>query len=114
MSSFETNLQKWVLIDNQMKVMNDKMKQLREQKTEVYKNIEEHVSKNQLSNATVKITDGQLKFVNTKVTSPLTYKYLEKSLGEIIRNETQVNQIMNYLKEKREYKIVPEIKRTYL
>jgi len=114
MFSFETNLQKWVSIDNQMKLLNDKMKLLREQKTDIAKNIEEHISKNNLSNSFVKITDGQLRFVNTKVTSPLTYKYMEKSLGEIIRNETQVSQIIRYLKEKREFKIVPEIKRTYL
>jgi hypothetical protein len=45
------------------------------------------------------------------VPAPLTYKYLETSLGEIIKNETQVKQIINYLKEKREIKLVSEIKR---
>ena len=47
----------------------------------------------------------------TKVQSPLTFKYLEKSLGEIIKNENQVKQIVEYIKNKREVKVVPEIKR---
>jgi Family of unknown function (DUF5760) len=59
----------------------------------------------------VQISDGKLKFAQTRVTAPLTLKYVEKSLGEIIKNETQVKQIMDYLKQKRESKIVPEIKR---
>ena len=67
--------------------------------------------KNNLSNATVKISDGKLKFTNTKVQEPLTFKYLEKTLGEVIKNESQVKLIMEHLKQKRSIKIVPEIKR---
>jgi dihydroorotase len=41
----------------------------------------------------------------------LTFKYLEKTLGEIIKNESQVKLIMEHIKQKREIKVVPEIKR---
>ena len=109
--SFEQNIQKWVSIDNQIKNLNEKMKELRDQKTELSDNITTYVEKNNLSKATIQISDGKLKFANTKVQTPLTFKYLEKTLGEVINNETQVKQIIEYLKEKREYKIVPEIKR---
>ena len=110
---FETNIQKWVAIDNQLKVIQEKTKELREQKNQIGKNIQEYTVQNNLSNATIQISDGKLKCVNTNVSSPLSYKFIEKSLGEIIKNENQVKQIMNYLKEKREIKIVPEIKRIY-
>jgi dihydroorotase len=52
-----------------------------------------------------------VKFANTKVIEPLTFRYLEKTLGEIIKNENQVKIIMDHIKQKREIKIVPEIKR---
>ena len=110
---FETNIQKWVAIDNQLKVIQEKTKELREQKNEIGKNIQEYTAENNLSNATIQIGDGKLKCVNTNVAAPLSYKFIEKSLGEIIKNEMQVKQIMNYLKEKREIKVVPEIKRFY-
>jgi hypothetical protein len=110
---FESNIQKWVSIDNQLKLLQEKTKELREQKNQLGKNIQEYTTRNNLSNATIQISDGKLKCVNTNVSAPLTYKFLEKSLGEIIKNENQVNQIMNYLKEKREIKVVPEIKRIY-
>jgi hypothetical protein len=109
--SFEQQIQQWVSIDNQIKILNDKIKTLRDQKTTLNENIINHASKNNLVNSTIQITDGKLKFVNTKVQSPLTFKYLEKSLGEIIKNQTQVNQIIDYVKNKREIKTISEIKR---
>ena len=105
--SFEEKIQKWVSIDNQLKIINEKAKELREKKNELEEIILDHATQNNLSNAVIQISDGKLKFTNTKVSSALTFKYLEKSLGEIIKNENQVKQILDYLKEKREYN--PEI-----
>jgi hypothetical protein len=73
--------------------------------------LNDYAKENNLSNATIQISDGKLKFASTKVQSPLTFKYLEKSLGEIIKNENQVKQIVEYIKSKREVKVVSEIKR---
>jgi len=109
--SFEQNIQHWVSIDNQIRLLNDKIHELREKKSRLGENITNHVEQNNLRNATVQISDGKLRFVNTKVSSPLTFKYVEKSLGEVIKNQTQVKQIVEYLKDKREVKVVQEIKR---
>jgi hypothetical protein len=109
--SFENQIQQWVLVDNQLKILNDKMKTLRETRNALSGNITNYAEKNNLSNSTVNITDGKLKFVNTKVQAPLTFKYLEKTLGEVIHNEVQAKYIVEQLKDKREIKIVPEIKR---
>ena len=109
--SFEQNIQQWVSIDNQIRLLNDKIHELREKKSHLSENITNHVEQNNLRNATVQISDGKLRFVNTKVSSPLTFKYVEKSLGEVIKNQTQVKQIVEYLKEKRDVKVIPEIKR---
>lgn len=111
--SFEHNIQQWVSLDNQMKQLSDKLKELREKKNTVTEQIQTHIATNKLSNATVRISDGQLKFVNVKETQQLTFKYLETCLSEIIKNEDQVNQIVEYIKNKRETKYVPEIKRFY-
>jgi uncharacterized coiled-coil DUF342 family protein len=109
--SFEENIKQWVLLDNQLKILNEKAKEIREKRSSVNENIQTIVQKNNLLNKSVQISDGNLKFVSTRVPAPLTYKYLETSLGEIIKNETQVKQIINYLKQNREIKLVSEIKR---
>ena len=109
--SFENQIQQWVSVDNQLKQLNEKVKDLRDKRNNLEENITSYASENNLSNATVKISDGRLKFTNTKVQEPLTFKYLEKTLGEVIKNESQVKLIVEHLKQKRAVKIVPEIKR---
>lgn len=109
--SFEDKIQQWVLLDNQSKIVSEKLREIRDKKNNLEENITTYVEQNNLNNAVVRISDGKLKFAKTKVTSPLTFKYLEKSLGEVIKNESQSRQILEYLKTKREYKFVPEIKR---
>jgi hypothetical protein len=109
--SFENQIQQWVSLDNQLKQLNEKVKDLRDKRNNLEENITSYASENNLSNATVKISDGRLRFTNTKVQEPLTFKYLEKTLGEVIKNESQVKLIMEHLKQKRAVKIVPEIKR---
>lgn len=111
--AFEENIQKWVMLDNQIKLLNDKVKELREQKSSTSEIIMQHVETNSLSNATVKISDGKLKFAAARQTPPLTFKYIEDCLSKCIGNTNQVEQIMNFIKESRDIKYIPEIKRTY-
>ena len=111
MASFEQQVQQWVSVDNQIRVLTEKLHELRDNKNNIGENLTSYISSNDLKNATIQISDGKLKFVTTKVTAPLTFKYVEKTLGEVIKNEKQVQQIVNYLKQKRETKLVPEIKR---
>jgi hypothetical protein len=109
--SFDNEIKQWVQLDNQLKELNERTKLLREKRNTLEKNITTYAASNNLSNSTVQISDGRLKFTNTKVPEPLTFKYLEKTLGEVIKNENQVKLIMEHIKQKREIKIVPEIKR---
>jgi hypothetical protein len=111
--SFEQNIQQWISVDNQMKQLTDKIKELRDKKNTLNDAIFNHVENSNLSNATVQISDGKLKFIKTKDTQQLTFKYLETCLHEIIKNEEQVNKIVDYIKNKRDVKYVPEIKRFY-
>jgi hypothetical protein len=109
--SFENQIKQWVQLDNQLKDLNERTKELREKRNSLEKNITTFAASNNLSNSTVQLSDGRLKFTNTKVPEPLTFKYLEKTLAEVIKNENQVKLIMEHIKQKREIKIVPEIKR---
>ena len=111
--SLEENIKKWVSIDNQLKTVTDKAKELREAKNTMEEVILEYVEAKKMNNATINISDGKLRFISTKQTAPLTLKYVEECLKECIKNEEQVTTIMNHIKESREIKYVPDIKRTY-
>jgi len=110
-NTFENQIKQWVQLDNQLKELNERTKDLRDKRNTLEKNITSYASSNNLSNSVVQIDNSKLKFANTRVPEPLTFKYLEKTLSEVIKNENQVKLIMEHIKQKREVKIVPEIKR---
>ena len=110
-SIFDHQIQQWLAVDNQLKLLNEKVYELREKKQQLCDNLTKYATTNNLMNTPIQIGDGNLKFASTRVTTQLTFKYVEKSLGNIIKNETQVNQIIEYLKTNRDSKMVPEIKR---
>lgn len=109
--SFENKVQQWVHLDNELKKLNDQVKHLREQRNTLESNLTNYAKTNNMTNSVLQLNQDKLKFVETKVPEPLTFKYLEKTLGEIIKDETKVQLIMEHIKQKRAVKIVPEIKR---
>lgn len=109
--SFESQIQQWISIDNQLKILNEKTKELREKRTALTSNISNYASTNNYSNKIIQISDCKLKITHTKTSEPLTFKYIEKSLGEVIQSDSHVKSIIEHLKQKRETKIIPEIKR---
>jgi len=109
--SFEENIKKWVALDNQLKTLNERTKQMRDDKNALEEGIMSYVETNNLSNATVTISDGKLRFLSSKQTAPLTLKHVEECLSKMIGNENQVFQIMKVIKDTREIKYTADIKR---
>ena len=111
---FEEDIRDWVSTDNQLKLLQDKTRTLREKKNKLCGNILNYAEENDLNSAVIKISDGRLKFANVKQTAPLTLKYLEECLNTCIQSPEQVEVIMNYIKENRGSKYVSDIKRYYV
>tara|TARA_B110000285_G_scaffold89174_1_gene102291 strand:+ start:371 stop:769 length:399 start_codon:yes stop_codon:yes gene_type:complete len=113
MEKFQQNIKSWVKLDGELKDLNDQSKQLRTNKSELQTNIYEFVQSNDLESSTVKISDGKLKFTQTKQTTPLSLGFIETCLLDKIKNEDTVSDLMEYIKSKREPKYTSEIKRYY-
>ena len=111
--SFENSIQQWVQIDNQLKKYADASNELRTKKSEMAEKILEIATEDNHLQAQVNISDGKLRFVETKQTAPITLGFLKTCLGEIIPSDEKVEQIMEHIKSRRETKLVSEIKRTY-
>ena len=110
---FEKSIQKWVTLDNQLKILNEKSKEVREEKNDLLEDINMYIETNRLTNASIDISDGKLKFTQSRITQPLTLKFVENCLSDIINDQKQVTQVMKYIKDKREKKEISEIKRYY-
>ena len=113
MSSFEDNIRSWVRLDNRLKTLQEEVKNLRDERTRLTQNIYQYAQSNNLTDRTVNISDGRLRFAQTQSTQALTFRFLEEALRDIIPNVETVNQILTHVKNKREVKRIPDIKRYY-
>ncbi len=111
--TLESKIKRWVELDNKIKESAEEIRDIRTEKLIINDEILEIVEEKQLGKATVNISDGKLRFVAAKHTTPLTLTYIEKCLGELITNKKQVEQIMTYIKKNRDTKTTMEIKRVY-
>ena len=111
--TFQDNIKDWVALDNNIKTLSDEIKILRDKKKKLNNSILEYINTNNLTNATININDGCLKFSHTKITKAITLKYLEESLNELITDKNQISTILEYIKRNREINEIQEIKRTF-
>jgi hypothetical protein len=110
---FDKQIQKWVEMDNKVKKLNAELKTSRELKNDLETSIMTTVNNKKMLNTSLSLPDGRLRFVETKTTNPISLTFVEQCLNELIPNKSQVQHILKYMKEKREIKINPEIKRYY-
>jgi len=110
---FTESIREWVSVDNRIKKYQEEIKKERSLRSSLTSSILAHAEAENMENAVIEITDGKLKFQSTRVTAPLTFRFLEECLKECINGEEQVDQIIKYVKSKRGVKFVQDIKRTY-
>ena len=111
--SFEERIKSWVTIDNQIRLHNDKLKELRTQRNQITDTVTSYLEENSLENAKIEITGGSIGFIQNRLVPPLSLKYVEKCLSDVIADPEQVKQIMDYIKSNRDIKFSPDLKRVY-
>ena len=111
--SFEERIKEWVTTDNIMKLYLEKIQELRHKRNDITDALVTYAADQNLEHPIVQISDGRLKFQQTKITNPLTFKFIEQCLNECIVNTEDVEKIIKYIKEKRSIRIVQDIKRFY-
>jgi hypothetical protein len=110
---FVENVQKWVALDSQLKMINEKTKIMRDNKHELSERISRYVETNGMRDSKVEISDGALRFCEKKEYAPLTFGYIEEALTKLIPNKENVDKIIKHLKDNREVKTSPDIRRTF-
>ena len=111
--SFEDKIIEWVAIDNKIRKYNGLLKQDRSIRTQLTDEIISYVEVNGMHHSVIEITDGKLKFQNTRTAQPLTFKFIKECLIDCLGNDESVEQIMHYIKTKRHINYTTDVKRTY-
>jgi len=110
---FIEKVKKWVVMDSQLKIVNEKTKQLREMKSQLNHQICDFMNNHKLAQNKITISDGELRLHEKKEYSTITFGYIQRCLADLIKDDTQVEFIIKYLKDNREITTSSDIKRTY-
>lgn len=110
--TFEDDIKKWVEYDSLIKIYNEKIKELKNNKNNIEDKIHLHINSYE-KKPIINISDGVLKFSKINVQQPLSYKLIDNSLNKIIKNENQRKLIIDTIKENRLVKECQVIKRLY-
>tara|TARA_B110000285_G_scaffold137330_2_gene153863 strand:+ start:6000 stop:6392 length:393 start_codon:yes stop_codon:yes gene_type:complete len=110
---FIEKVKKWVVMDSQLKIVNEKTKQLREMKSQLNHQICDFMNNHNLAQNKITISDGELRLHEKKEYSTITFGYIQRCLADLIKDDTQVEFIIQYLKDNREITTSSDIKRTY-
>jgi len=104
------HVKNWVILDQKIQMINEKTKQIRELKSTITTDICDYMKRNNIT-SNIGISNGELRMYDKKDYKPLTFTYVEKCLNEIIKDKTQVEYIIKYLKDNREITTSQDIKR---
>ena len=112
MNQYVDKLKKWVVLDKQLRFVNDKTRQIRESRTQLTKELCEFVHQHpHLGNKVIEITDGELRFIEKREYTPLSFSYIKECLDKVIASPADVDRIIQYIKDNREVRITNEIRR---
>lgn len=103
----EQTIQEWMKINQELQQLNERTKQLREKRTELDKRITDYSEERGAK--VFKYGNIKMKVVESKISESLTFKYLDKCLRDMIKNEDQVTQMLDYIKRKRDVKTVSHV-----
>jgi seryl-tRNA synthetase len=101
------HLQQWISIDNQLKQLTEKMRELREKKNELTQSISKQM--HEKSEDTILTTEGTIRLIKKREYENISFKYLEKWLPVIITDSAQSELLIRLLREKREIKETDDI-----
>tara|TARA_B100001059_G_C17834417_1_gene586927 strand:- start:4737 stop:5081 length:345 start_codon:yes stop_codon:yes gene_type:complete len=108
---FKKNIKEWVSLDNELRLLNEHVKELRDKRNSINEDIIRYVETNQLNTSTIQLSDGSLKFAMQKIYAPLTYTFLQEKLKNILP-ENEVKKIIEYIKQNRNTTPSTAIKRS--
>jgi len=106
-------VRRWTTLDTMLKRIGEKTKEMRAEKQGLTEAICDVMQMNNLQRKKIAIQDGEIRMAEKNEYTPLSYGYLEECLGEIIEDESQVEYIIQYLKDHRETKTSYDLRRTY-
>tara|TARA_B110000444_G_scaffold204458_2_gene197317 strand:+ start:6290 stop:6640 length:351 start_codon:yes stop_codon:yes gene_type:complete len=111
--NLKEDIKKWVILDNQHKKANEQVKQIRDIKNGLSNSIMSHLAADNIKNPVIKISDGNLRFVETRQANIMGYKFLLNCFNEYFDDDNKAEELIEFIKKNRTFTNVSSIKRMY-
>lgn len=111
--SIEEKVKRWVVLDNNSRKYYDEIKKMREEKNILCNDLVNYFEEKKVKFPNINISDGKLNLAQTNVANPITLKFLEKCFNEYFDDESDSNDLLDFIKNKRIYNKSTYIKRVY-
>ena len=111
--SIEEKVKRWVVLDNNSRKYYDEIKKMREEKNILCTDLVNYFEEKNVKFPNINISDGKLNLAQTNVANPITLKFIEKCFNEYFDNENQANELLDFIKSKRNYNKSIYIRRVY-
>lgn len=108
---FKEDVKTWIKLDDDIKTLNDAIKERKEKKKEITPKLLEFMEKHDIND--LNTNDGHLKFQKSLRSKPLSKKYLLDRLGFFFRSENKGEKVVNFIYNNREKTEISNIKRVY-
>jgi len=105
-------IKKWVALDNQQRVLNARVKEIRENRHFLTQQIHQYAEDKNLDYPSIEIHDGELILCEKREYSSLSFSYIERCLSQLIQEPAHVERILQTLRDNRECYLVPDIRRS--
>jgi len=104
------NLQAWLKIDNEMKLLRKEMKERRDKKKLLTSVLVDIMKKNQIDDVVLK--NEKLLYTQTKTKTPLSKKHLFTSISDFFKDDRELaKNLSKFVMDSRKVKINENIKR---
>ncbi len=107
---FVEDIKKWIYLETQLKMANEKIKLLRDHRQTLSQGIISYMQTKNLLASKIQVNNQLLKVSNKKEYAGLSYGFVEKCLEELMHDKQKVKEYIDYMKEKREVENTMELK----
>tara|TARA_Y100000991_G_C21938522_1_gene334146 strand:+ start:753 stop:1106 length:354 start_codon:yes stop_codon:yes gene_type:complete len=109
MEKFTEGIKKWVMLEKKItnikEEYNLKLKDYKDKKDNLENELTKFMKENELTDSIIKLPDGKIKYNETNISQPITYKFLKEIFTELYTgNNDKADEVINFIKQRRETK----------
>ena len=112
MQEIQPKIREWVSIDNEIAFLNEKLREKREKRKIINDEIIQYLHTKNNPKIRINLLDGHITNSTTNTYNPISLKLLQTAFIEYFKDETKGNELLEFIKYRREVITINELKRT--